>query len=141
MRSNQMHETLLPKRLALPVYCSDPISSNAYATQEILLVLALGGASYAHYQSYISPDLFKPLISIYIFLALMIGGVGNNYGAVAGPLLLLFILEGSRFVIQAIPGITVVQAASFREILIGVVLIAVTRFAPQGLLKERKPTF
>jgi amino acid transporter len=45
MRSNQMGETLLPKRLALPVYCSDPISSNAYATQEILLVLALGGAS------------------------------------------------------------------------------------------------
>jgi amino acid transporter len=45
MRSNQMSETLLPKRLALPVYCSDPISSNAYATQEILLVLALGGAT------------------------------------------------------------------------------------------------
>ncbi len=45
MRSNQIHETLLPKRLALPVYCSDPISSNAYATQEILLVLALGGAA------------------------------------------------------------------------------------------------
>ncbi|MCC6496973.1 MAG: amino acid permease [Propionibacteriaceae bacterium] len=45
MRSNQMHETLLPKRLALPVYCSDPISSNAYATQEILLVLAIGGAA------------------------------------------------------------------------------------------------
>ena len=45
MTSNQMHETLLPKRLALPVYCSDPISSNAYATQEILLVLAIGGAA------------------------------------------------------------------------------------------------
>lgn len=45
MRSSQMHETLLPKRLALPVYCSDPISSNAYATQEILLVLAMGGAA------------------------------------------------------------------------------------------------
>lgn len=45
MRSAQLRETLLPKRLALPVYCSDPISSNAYATQEIILVLALGGAS------------------------------------------------------------------------------------------------
>lgn len=45
MRSTQLRETLLPKRLALPVYCSDPISSNAYATQEIILVLALGGAS------------------------------------------------------------------------------------------------
>ena len=29
MRSSQLGETLLPKRLALPVYCSDPISSNA----------------------------------------------------------------------------------------------------------------
>jgi amino acid transporter len=45
MRSAQLHETLLPKRIALPVYCSDPISSNAYATQEILLVLAMGGAA------------------------------------------------------------------------------------------------
>ena len=45
MRSAQLPETLLPKRLALPIYCSDPISSNAYATQEIILVLALGGAS------------------------------------------------------------------------------------------------
>ncbi|MDQ7993515.1 MAG: amino acid permease, partial [Propionicimonas sp.] len=45
MRSDQLGETLLPKRLALPVYCSDPISSNAYATQEILLVLSLGGVA------------------------------------------------------------------------------------------------
>ena len=45
MHSGQLSETLLPKRLALPVYCSDPISSNAYATQEIVLVLALGGAT------------------------------------------------------------------------------------------------
>ena len=44
MRSDQLAETELPKRVALAVFCSDPISSNAYATQEILLVLALGGA-------------------------------------------------------------------------------------------------
>lgn len=43
MRSEQLGETLLPKRLALPVFASDALSSNAYATQEILLVLALGG--------------------------------------------------------------------------------------------------
>ncbi|HSN43590.1 MAG TPA: APC family permease [Propionibacteriaceae bacterium] len=45
MRSDQLSETELPKRLALPVFGSDAISSNAYATQEILLVLALGGAA------------------------------------------------------------------------------------------------
>ncbi|MFC5821729.1 APC family permease [Nonomuraea harbinensis] len=43
LRSSQLGETLLPKRLALPVFCSDPLSSNAYATEEILLGLSLGG--------------------------------------------------------------------------------------------------
>ncbi len=43
MRSDRLQETLLPKRLALPVFCSDPLSSVAYATEQILLVLGLGG--------------------------------------------------------------------------------------------------
>src|SRR3954452_2939924 len=43
MRSDRLGETLLPKRLALPVFCLDPLSSVAYATEEILLVLGLGG--------------------------------------------------------------------------------------------------
>jgi len=38
-----MEGTLLPKRVALAVFCSDPISSVAYATEQILLVLAAGG--------------------------------------------------------------------------------------------------
>ena len=42
MRSDRLHETLLPKRLALPVFCSDPLSSVAYATEQ-MLVLGLGG--------------------------------------------------------------------------------------------------
>jgi len=45
LRSDRLHETLLPKRIALPVFASDALSSNAYATQEILLVLSLGGLS------------------------------------------------------------------------------------------------
>ena len=43
LRSDRLHETLLPKRLAMPVFCSDPLSSVAYATEQILLVLGLGG--------------------------------------------------------------------------------------------------
>src|SRR5690348_7741191 len=46
LRSDRIGETLLPKRLALPVFASDPLSSVAYATQEILLVLSLGGLAY-----------------------------------------------------------------------------------------------
>ena len=46
LASDRHDEQLLPKRLALPVFCSDPISSVAYATEQILLVAGLGGAAY-----------------------------------------------------------------------------------------------
>ena len=43
LRSDRMGETLLPRWLALPVFCSDPLSSVAYASEAILAILALGG--------------------------------------------------------------------------------------------------
>jgi amino acid transporter len=43
LRTERMGEALVPKRLALPLLCSDALSSNAYATEETLLVLSLGG--------------------------------------------------------------------------------------------------
>ena len=43
--SDRAHETLLPKKIALPVFCSDPISSVAYATEQIVLVLGTAGAA------------------------------------------------------------------------------------------------
>jgi amino acid transporter len=53
-RSEELGETLLPKRLALPIFASDPLSSVAYATQEILLVLTLGGLAYLHFTPWIA---------------------------------------------------------------------------------------
>src|SRR5215472_2399294 len=41
-----MGETLLPKWLALPVFCSDPLSSVAYATEATLAILAYGGVGH-----------------------------------------------------------------------------------------------
>jgi hypothetical protein len=50
MESDRLGETLLPKRIALPVFASDALSSVAYATEEILLVLSLGGlAAFLHH--------------------------------------------------------------------------------------------
>ena len=39
MQTGQIHETLLPKWLALPIFASDPLSSVAYATESALVVL------------------------------------------------------------------------------------------------------
>ena len=54
MRSSQLSETLLPKKLAMPVFCSDPLSSVAYATEEILLILSLGGLAFLHLAWYVA---------------------------------------------------------------------------------------
>jgi amino acid transporter len=45
VRSDRLGESLLPKRYALPIFASDPLSSVAYATQEILIVLTLAGSA------------------------------------------------------------------------------------------------
>jgi amino acid transporter len=51
--SDKLHSTLLPKRIALPVFASDALSSVSYASQEILLVLSLGGLAFFHFAPWI----------------------------------------------------------------------------------------
>jgi amino acid transporter len=54
IRSDRLGEQQLPKRIALPVFASDPLSSVAYATQEILLILTLGGMTYLYLAPWIA---------------------------------------------------------------------------------------
>jgi amino acid transporter len=53
VESDHLGHTLLPKKIALPVFASDALSSVAYATEEILLVLSVGGLALIHYTPYI----------------------------------------------------------------------------------------
>ncbi|HOF64381.1 MAG TPA: amino acid permease, partial [Dermatophilaceae bacterium] len=52
MRSDRLGETLLPKKLALPIFASDALSSVAYAPDEILLMLGLAGGAFAYVHSW-----------------------------------------------------------------------------------------
>ncbi|WP_405997643.1 APC family permease [Streptomyces sp. NBC_00829] len=62
--SARLGETLLPKRLALPIFCSDPLSSVAYATEEILLILALGGVTLLHLAWYAAAAIIFLLVVV-----------------------------------------------------------------------------
>ena len=64
MRSDRLEETLLPKRLALPVFCSDPLSSVAYATEQILLVLALGGLTLLYLTPWVAVGVVALLVIV-----------------------------------------------------------------------------
>ncbi|WGD50134.1 branched-chain amino acid ABC transporter permease [Bradyrhizobium sp. CB1650] len=95
----------------------------------------LGGALYAHFTSYIAPDVFMVQLTIYIFLAVTVGGNTRLAGAVVGSLALVALLEATRFIAAAIPGLDAVQIASLREFAIAVTLILVMRLRPDGAFR------
>jgi branched-chain amino acid transport system permease protein len=99
--------------------------------------LGLAGALYGHFTSYIAPDLFAPLLTLYVKLSLLTGGLGNSKGAVLGAVLVVFFLESTRFLAPLIPGLSAVQAAAVRELAISVALLVILRFYARGLLPER----
>ena len=64
MTSGRMGETLLPKKIALAVFCSDPLSSNAYATEEIMLMLSVGGLALFHFVPWVAAAVALLLIVV-----------------------------------------------------------------------------
>ncbi|WP_026214279.1 APC family permease [Nonomuraea coxensis] len=64
LRSGQLHEQLLPKRIALPVFASDALSSVAYAPQEILVILSLAGVSFYAYSPWIAAAVVVVMLTV-----------------------------------------------------------------------------
>ncbi|WP_460523535.1 APC family permease [Humibacter antri] len=52
--SEKLEGQLLPKHLALPIFASDALSSVAYAPQELLMVLLVGGVAFLAYSPWIA---------------------------------------------------------------------------------------
>jgi amino acid transporter len=73
--------TLLPKTVALPVFASDPLSSVAYATQEVLLVLGLGGAAFLYLTPYLGTAVAALLIIVTISYRQTVRAYPNGGGA------------------------------------------------------------
>jgi len=100
-------------------------------------VAGLAGIFFAHYLAYVEPNMFLPQEGLFVWLALILGGSGNNRGALLGSAVLLGLLEGSRFLKDVIPFLTGVQLAAAQQILVGVVLVVLMIRRPEGLLPER----
>ncbi|MCT4334918.1 branched-chain amino acid ABC transporter permease [Paracoccus sp. YLB-12] len=82
----------------------------------------LAGALYAHYQSFINPEIFSVAQSLDAILAVIIGGSGTLTGPVIGAFIVVFLPEYLRF------------ADSFRLILYGLILVLATIFMPRGIV-------
>ncbi|MGE0802178.1 MAG: branched-chain amino acid ABC transporter permease [Lautropia sp.] len=104
-------------------------------------IAGLGGALFAHYITFVAPDQFVTALSLQAWVAVLLGGRGNHLGAVAGAFVLLAIQEGTRLLKDQIGFLDGEQLAALRILLVGVILVALMIFRPEGVLPRRaRPT-
>lgn len=100
--------------------------------------IGLAGSLHAFYYQYIDPTQFTNIVIAYAFMAVIAGGRGAHAGAIWGATVVMVLLEGSRFLKDVIPALNSDQLAAIRIIIIGVGLIALLIFRPQGFLREHR---
>lgn len=109
-------------------------------------IMGIGGALYAHYIISIDASHFDPLHGTFLVWAmLMLGGSGNNRGAILGALLVYGIWSGASFLVDSIrPALALIsdqlpqRGPYIRLLLISILLIVTVLYRPAGLIPEEK---
>jgi len=103
-------------------------------------IMGVGGALYAHFVGFISPEAFDPLFTTFVVWVMLIaGGSGNNKGALLGAFLIWAVWSGTQFLTGYLPVELTARAGALRVLLVGVLLQVILLARPQGLLPERPP--
>ena len=89
---------------------------------------ALAGGLYSHYMSFIRPENFGVLVSVYVVLYVVFGGVNNLWGALLGAVVLTLLPELIR------------GLASWRPLVFGLLIVILLLVRPEGLLPWRSAT-
>lgn len=99
-------------------------------------VAGVGGFLFATYLTAWSPSTWSPFEAILLYTAIFIGGQANSRGVIVGTVVLLGVLEITRFLpdIQGHPTIY----PNLRTAINGLLLLAVLRWRPQGIIPEPK---
>ncbi len=102
--------------------------------------MGVGGSIFAYERGSVSPDTFSPFFATFIFwVMLMVGGSGNNKGAILGA----YIVWGIWTISLQLQGYDlpdVVKSRIFfvRDLLIGGLIVSVLLLRPQGLLPQER---
>jgi branched-chain amino acid transport system permease protein len=99
-------------------------------------IIGLAGSMHGFYYQYIDPTQFSNIVIAYAFMAVIAGGRGAHRGAILGAAVVMLLLEGSRFLKDLIPALDSDQLAAIRIIIIGVGLILLLIYRPQGFFRE-----
>jgi branched-chain amino acid transport system permease protein len=101
------------------------------------MVMGLSGALTAHYFKFIGPEATEPLQTTFLaWVMLIVGGSGNNRGAILGAFTIWAIWSGTEILTNRLPPEWVTRASYIRVFLIGLLLQLVLQRFAQGILPE-----
>ena len=101
-------------------------------------IMGLGGAVHAHFIGFIAPDNYQSALTFQIWTMLIIGGSGNNLGAIVGAGLIWALWSASGLAIGVFfAAEDQARAAALRLVAIGVFMAATILLRPRGILGER----
>jgi branched-chain amino acid transport system permease protein len=110
----------------------------AYKLQSLALsaaLAAIAGFVLALNLTLLVPEEFDPVFTIFGFVIVILGGLGSYFGVLVGSVVLMTLLEGTRYV--ELP-LAADKVAAIRFIIVGAVLILLMAFRPQGIFGKRQ---
>src|SRR5215218_6027817 len=110
----------------------------SYKLQSLAIAATLGAISgffLALNLKFVVPDEFLPIVTFIGYAVLILGGMANYWGVAVGSVILWTLLEGLRFLDLPLEE---VQIASLRYVIVGLVLILLMAFRPQGLFGKKE---
>ena len=101
------------------------------------MLMGLGGAVLAHFVGYIAPEDFLPILTFQLWAMLIVGGSGNNRGAVLGAFVVWGFWSAAGALLRGwVPQAEQARAAALQVVLIGVLIALMLVLRPRGLLGE-----
>lgn len=102
-------------------------------------MMGLGGGMMAHYLKFIDPNAADPTTATFlVFVMLIVGGNGNNKGAILGAMLMWTIWSATEIFTSMLPGDLAIRSAYIRVFMIGLLLQVMLQKFPNGLLPEKR---
>ncbi len=116
------------------------LGKNTFVYKLQSLSIAAGLAAIAGYMlainiSILSPANFDPVLTAYGYVIVILGGLGSYLGVVVGSFFLIFLLEATRYI--ELP-MSDARIAALRFMIVGLVLMALVVFRPQGIFGKRE---
>jgi branched-chain amino acid transport system permease protein len=104
------------------------------------MVMGLGGALSAHYFKFLGTSATEPMmVTFLVWVMLIMGGSGNNRGAIVGAVLIWVIWSATELLTNRLPGEWITRTSYIRVLLIGILLQVVLQRFAKGLVPERPP--